>query len=464
MKSFKFTKILLSIITTTGFVKANQVCDKVKHSGYSVTANNYKVGKIGSSDYELWFNGGSNSATFYSDGSMKCSFQNTMNYICRSGLSFDSTKTYDQIGHLYADYNSIVKDSKNIEFSYIGVYGWTKNPLTEFLIIDNWIDDKRPSSTLGKNYGDFIINGEEYTIYKNERTSDTIVGYSKYRSYSSVRKTKRTCGTVDITAHFEQWSNIGLSLGSLHEVKVFAQVGSNSASGTIDFPYASVYIKEDSNNVNTKVTDKTTKTSKSSNNIPTSSVVVVEPTEQPTSNVIDEVPTRTDIEHSSNIEEATTTQEVTTTSESVMETSDPNLTTPYDIKNEKDMEYILEAETVEPLETYIIPESIPASSTIISKEFYLLPVLNEEYKDSEIFKEDDEVIEPMAIEEEEKPKSQPTTTKEEVKSKSTTEANIDKENCVPLYGQCGGQNYNGITCCKEGKCTMINPWYYQCIY
>jgi len=311
-----------------------------------------------------------------------------------------------------------------------------------------------------------MINGEEYTIYKNERTSDTIVGYSKYQSYSSVRKTKRNCGTVDITAHFRQWNKIGLFLGKLHETKVFAQVGSNqSASGTVDFPYAMVYIKNKSDINSITMMNTTTQTPNVSYDLPTSSVVEEAPTDVPTKSY--------SVENIYSNEEATTTkEEVTTTSEAILETSDPNITTSYDIKKEKDMKFIKEAETIEPLETYIIPESIPITSTIVSQEFYLLPVLNEKYKDNELFKDDEDeedVVEPMAMEQmavneavESKPKvqekSQPIA---DPKPKSLAEPG--KENCVPLYGQCGGQNYNGATCCKEGKCTVMNPWYSQCI-
>lgn len=34
----------------------------------------------------------------------------------------------------------------------------------------------------------------------------------------------------------------------------------------------------------------------------------------------------------------------------------------------------------------------------------------------------------------------------------------------PLYGQCGGQNWNGATVCVEGAtCSSMNPWYHQCV-
>jgi len=37
------------------------------------------------------------------------------------------------------------------------------------------------------------------------------------------------------------------------------------------------------------------------------------------------------------------------------------------------------------------------------------------------------------------------------------------ENCKALYTQCGGQGYNGVTCCMSGSaCAYVNQWYSMC--
>lgn len=39
------------------------------------------------------------------------------------------------------------------------------------------------------------------------------------------------------------------------------------------------------------------------------------------------------------------------------------------------------------------------------------------------------------------------------------------ESCSPLYGQCGGNYWNGPTCCEYGsKCQIRSEWYHQCVY
>lgn len=37
------------------------------------------------------------------------------------------------------------------------------------------------------------------------------------------------------------------------------------------------------------------------------------------------------------------------------------------------------------------------------------------------------------------------------------------ENCSGEWGQCGGIDWEGPTCCDEGAdCVELNEWYYQC--
>ncbi|KAH6614403.1 carbohydrate esterase family 5 protein [Chaetomium sp. MPI-SDFR-AT-0129] len=35
--------------------------------------------------------------------------------------------------------------------------------------------------------------------------------------------------------------------------------------------------------------------------------------------------------------------------------------------------------------------------------------------------------------------------------------------CSALYGQCGGQGWQGPTCCSQGSCKASNQWYSQCL-
>jgi len=248
----KFSNFI-QFLAAAGLACAQNFCSSASHSGNSVTEYSNKVGNIGDVSYELWSDSGSNSATFYSDGSFSCSFQNANDYLCRSGLSFDSTQSHGQIGHLYADFKLVKQNIQNVDYSFVGVYGWTRNPLVEYYIVDNWLSPYRPGDWVGNvKHGDFTIDGAQYTVYENTRTGPSIDGDTTFKQYFSVRQQPRECGTIDITAHFQQWESLGMKMGNMHEAKVLGEAGSNSngTSGTADFPYAKVYIGNSNGNNN----------------------------------------------------------------------------------------------------------------------------------------------------------------------------------------------------------------------
>ncbi|ORX48151.1 concanavalin A-like lectin/glucanase [Piromyces finnis] len=240
----KFTQ-LLPVFSLATSALAQSFCSGSSHSGQSVKVTGNKVGSIGSVGYEMWADSGNNSATFYSDGSFSCSFSNAKDYLCRSGLSFDSTKSHSQIGHMYADFKLVKQNIANVDYSYVGIYGWTRSPLVEYYIVDNWLSQWRPGDWVGnKKHGDFVIDGAEYTVYENTRFGPSIDGDTQFKQYFSIRKTARDCGTIDISAHFAQWEKLGMTMGKMHEAKVLGEAGSTGSgtSGTADFPYAKVYI------------------------------------------------------------------------------------------------------------------------------------------------------------------------------------------------------------------------------
>lgn len=151
-----------------------------------------------------------------------------------------------------ADFKLVKGNLSGIDYSYIGIYGWTREPLVEWYIVDNSGSQYMPGSWVAqgasaKNHGDFEIDGATYTVYEGDRTSYSIDGDNTYfKQYFSVRKTMRDCGTIDITAHFKKWEELGMRMGKMHEAKILGEAGSNSganARGEYDFPYAKVYIE-----------------------------------------------------------------------------------------------------------------------------------------------------------------------------------------------------------------------------
>jgi len=107
--------------------------------------------------------------------------------------------------------------------------------------VDDWLSKERPGDWIGKTkHGDFTIDDAQYTVYQNLR-GDLI-------QYFSLRKEARDCGTIDISAHFDQWEKLGMKMGTLDEAKVLAEIGNGNGgvTGTVDFSYAKVYLGDSS--------------------------------------------------------------------------------------------------------------------------------------------------------------------------------------------------------------------------
>ena len=254
------TVAVLSLGLFSSQALAQDFCN-ASHSGTKVDVSNTAptgdangkgtIGTIGDYSYEEWNKTGTGNATFYSDGSFSCSFENIDDYLCRSGVLYgqNSGVNFKTIGHLYADFSlSNYTNKSKVSYAYIGVYGWTQDPLIEWYIVDSWGSQGRPTwcGTLVKTV---TIDGAEYDIYKDDinQARGTIEGTKTFTQYWSIRKTARKCGSINITAHFEAWEAAGLKMGSsLYEAKILGEAGQypeeHNANGSFDFNYAKVYI------------------------------------------------------------------------------------------------------------------------------------------------------------------------------------------------------------------------------
>ena len=250
----KYGLIATCALTANAF--AQDFCNTAAHSGSKVEVSTNTVGSFSNGiGYELWNEGGNGgSATFYDDGSFNCQMTGAKDYLCRAGLSFNSDKTHTELGHMKADFKLVKSNLSGIQYSYIGIYGWTREPLVEWYIVDNTGSDYMPGDWVAqgssaKKHGVYDIDGAKYTVYEGDRTSYSIDGDNKYfKQYFSVRTSKRDCGTIDITAHFKKWEELGMKMGKMHEAKILGEAGNSEgakARGEYDFPYAKVYIESD---------------------------------------------------------------------------------------------------------------------------------------------------------------------------------------------------------------------------
>ena len=169
---------------------------------------------------------------FASTAAFKATWNNSGDFLAREGCSWNETKTYDKYGDITADY-AYSKTGSGGGYSYIGIYGWSNNPLIEFYIVDDWYGNGPPSGG-GTQVGTFTQDGGTYKVLKHQQVSQpSIHGTATFWQYFSVRQTARQCGHIDVSAHFKEWASLGLSLGNLSEAKIVVEAG--GGSGSIDY-------------------------------------------------------------------------------------------------------------------------------------------------------------------------------------------------------------------------------------
>ncbi|HEU5075069.1 MAG TPA: glycoside hydrolase family 11 protein [Polyangiaceae bacterium] len=198
--------------------------------------------------YELWQEGDTiGCMTVYGDeAAFGATWSNTVDFLARVGLDFNQTQTHSQIGNLVADFAE-TKTEEGGGLTYVGIYGWTVEPLIEYYILDDWGVTK-PAGTASDgtprtHEGTITADGATYDVYtKFREDKPAITGDSEdFYQYFSIRETARQCGRISISEHFSQWEELGLDLGRLHEAKWLVEAQDNS--GSIEFTTATVVVE-----------------------------------------------------------------------------------------------------------------------------------------------------------------------------------------------------------------------------
>jgi len=171
--------------------------------------------------YSWWTDGGGDATYTNLEGSRyTVTWRNTGNFVGGKGWNPGTGRTINYGGSFQPQGNG-----------YLAIYGWTRNPLVEYYVLENF-GTYNPSS--GAQFkGSFTTDGSVYNVYVSTRTNQpSIDGTRTFQQYWSVRQNRRVGGSVNMNNHFQAWARNGLNLGQ-HYYQIVATEGYQS-SGSSD--------------------------------------------------------------------------------------------------------------------------------------------------------------------------------------------------------------------------------------
>jgi len=193
-----------------------------------------QTGTIGSFGWSIWSSGTGGCITPYGNtAAFKATWNSSGDFLAREGFQWNETKTYDQYGTVSADY-AYTKSGTAGGYSFIGIYGWSNNPLIEYYVVDDWFGTGSAPTGGGTLQGTLAVDSGTYRIYTHQQVNQpSIHGTTTFMQYFSIRQTPRQCGHISLTDHFNEWKRLGMNLGMMYEAKLLVEAG--GGSGSIDY-------------------------------------------------------------------------------------------------------------------------------------------------------------------------------------------------------------------------------------
>ncbi|KAK0619155.1 concanavalin A-like lectin/glucanase domain-containing protein [Immersiella caudata] len=169
--------------------------------------------------FQNWSEGGSNiRCNNGNGGSFSANWNSKGGFVCGKGWRGNGVRTIKYTGTYSATGPG-----------YLCVYGWTRNPLIEYYILDSHADLAPNEPWTSK--GNFTDSEGTWEVFQSTRVNKpSIEGTRTFQQYWSVRTEKRVGGTINTKSHFDEWSKRNMRLGG-HDYIVLAVEGYTKTGG-----------------------------------------------------------------------------------------------------------------------------------------------------------------------------------------------------------------------------------------
>jgi endo-1,4-beta-xylanase len=191
--------------------------------------------RINGWDVEAWTDeraAGNTTMTLFTDGSFRGEWDTTYNTLFRTGRKFAGGGAVEP---RISDLDNISLRYTATQFTstrgatYLCVYGWTRAPMVEWYVVDNWrnwnpaqaqrhtssevqtgFTGGTSSSSTYRWHGTMEANGGVYDIISAWRINQpSLTGNATFLQFFNIRRDTRMSGQIDISAHFDSWVALG---------------------------------------------------------------------------------------------------------------------------------------------------------------------------------------------------------------------------------------------------------------